>query len=257
MSSTLEALTMLPTESEIALDELLTSNDYELNISRVAYFAFGLNLAFIFHAFFNAFRVFKVKNLPFKLTIWGLSAGFFSTMLSYSAAYWSDEESSKILTTMDGTMYVQMVLATFILYTRRLKSLSPFPEANNYMRWIPYVIGLILIPDDVFYVTSAWIESESIYKGTKLMAAISGLAFLLFSLAIYSVLAKKMFGFLTVEKKKLGARLFAIIIGLVLLDIFVVCVNFINADLYNSIYSLSFIIKILACISFYDEDEWM
>ena len=252
---TSEAIATTTEDVILSFDEDTSLDLYTLTMSRIAYFALGLNIAIICHAYVTAFRVFKGQGLPFKLTMWGLTSAITSTLFSYGAAYWSEGNDSSTLTTFDGLVYVQMVIATFILYINRLKLLSTFPESDRYTKWIPYVVGFFLIPDDIIYVTSAWTTISDLVS--QIDGALVGIIIMISSITIYAVLLKKMFGFLTVDKKKVSLKLFSIVGFLTVLDIFVLVLNFANTDLYNSIYSLSFSIKISFVVDLYDSDSWM
>ena len=91
--------------TSIDLGTDLTEDDIiALGYSRLAYFALGLNIGLIAHGIVSSFRVFKQKrDKSFIICIWGLCAGFISTLLSYGSGYWAATEyDSKVLTTFDG-----------------------------------------------------------------------------------------------------------------------------------------------------------
>ena len=94
-------------DTSIDMGTDLTQDDITaLGYSRLAYFALGLNVGLIAHGIVSSLRIFKRKrDKSFLVCMWGLCAGFISTMLSYGSGYWAaTTEDSQILTTFDGNL---------------------------------------------------------------------------------------------------------------------------------------------------------
>ena len=151
-----------------------------------------------------------------------------------------------------------MFLATFLAYYLRLTSLSTYPQADKYLKAIPIIAILQVTCDDILYIYSAWApEDLNGASALQIDAAFSGCVVLFTFLTYYLVLLKKMFGFLTVSKKSLLIKVTAIVTVLFAIDIMLIVSNFADVGMYNAIYGLSFTIKLVCVIEFFDESSWM
>ena len=161
-----------------------------------------------------------------------------------------------------GLAYPQMVILTYFAYYIRLTSLSTFSAVDKFLKLIPIIAILQIIPDLILYIFSAWVSSEDPNYDSQQLAieteqAFAGVVFLITFLTYYAILLKKMFGFLTVSKKKVFAKVATIVSILTAVDILLIVSNFMNRELYNSVYSLSYTVKLVAVIELFDEDSWM
>ena len=147
-----------------------------------------------------------------------------------------------------------MFVMTYLAYYLRLTSLSTFSEVDKYIKFIPMIAFLELVPDVIIYIYGAWV---SIPKAAAADGAVSGCIVMLTFFCYYGILLKKMFGYLTISKKSVFLKVVAIVTLLLIVDVSLIALNFTDTKVYNSVYNFSFTVKLVALIELFDEDSWM
>ena len=190
----------------------------------IAYVCTGADIALTMISLFHCYRVFKVKSKALLFCLWGITAQLCSTIVTFTGGYFVPELGAE-LTTLDGCLYVQMVVATFFAYKERVVTLQKQPHLDKYARYIPYGIIVLMIPDVIGYILSAWEDklSEDMVKVSQdfsnVMFYIVQTVYLLANFALYYMLLNKMSKFLTVRKAKILMKVVMILVLLASLDI--------------------------------------
>eukprot|EP00834_Sanchytrium_tribonematis_P003982 NODE_175_length_14138_cov_1.015314.p8 type:complete len:215 gc:universal NODE_175_length_14138_cov_1.015314:5435-4791(-) len=187
----------------------------------VSYVCLGVNVALIAVSILQSFRVFrKEKTKGFLLILLSLLFQILSTIVTFTGGYW-DVENGATYTSVDACLYPFMVIFTYCAYTYRIVTLEKLPVLNKYAKAIPVAIVLLLIPDDISYVLSAWItDNESVNTFSFVTIIIDQIVFVICSFAIYYMLLAKMSRYLTVKKARILAKVIAIVCLLISLDVF-------------------------------------
>ena len=234
-------------------------DDYEA----VAYIITGADLAITIVSLLQCFRVFPTNSKGLKYCLWAIIAQFCSTLVTFTGGYWATDSGAE-LTTLDGFLYPQMVLATFLAYSERVVTLDKNPHLNKYAKMIPAAIFVLLIPDVISYILGAWVDTitdeeraASISAFSDAMLIIDQIVFIFCNFALYYMLLSKMSKFLTVRKIKILQKVIGVVTLLVTLDVLLAIFALVNLDMYNAGYNLNFSIKLACVLHFFDEKSWM
>ena len=228
----------------------------------VAYIITGVDVAITITSLLQVSRIFTKPTRAMKFCVWAIISQILSTVVTFFGGYLIPDAGS-VLTTVDGFLYPQMVLATFFAYAERVVTLEKLPHLNKYAMMLPFAIMIELIPDDISYIIQAWEDNMSeeqqsiisVYSNTMLY--IDQIIYVCFNFTLYYMILLKCSKYLTVRKIRILAKIIAVVFLLVTIDIVLAVCSQLSLDAYNCGFNLSFAIKMAFILHFYDEKTWM
>ena len=184
------------------------------------------------------------------LIISGLNCMLVSTLLSYSGIYWYPD-NNETLVLVDTFFYTQMVQYTLWSYYFRLKTIPKFNSYDKYIMTIPFIIGAFQIPEAIYYNLDA--RFDGYRPQMDLTASLCGIAIILSEFGMYFLLVKKLLVFLEARNTAWIIKITATLIVLIILDFTEIIFLFVDDELSNVFYSLSFNVRLNAVILFFGD----
>eukprot|EP00835_Amoeboradix_gromovi_P006264 NODE_706_length_4978_cov_0.203730.p1 type:complete len:322 gc:universal NODE_706_length_4978_cov_0.203730:2532-3497(+) len=221
------------------------------SVDQFAFAVLGINVLLFFIGILKSFFTFKNKStVPYLTILCGLCCTITSTMLSFGAAYW-DPDHAPTFVLLDTFFYTQMVQYTLWAYYYRLKTLPKFNQYDNYIFFIPFVVGIFQVPEAVYYNLASRNDEYEFIMGVT--GTLSGMAIIFCEFIMYFVLIKKLLAFIQTENGMWLAKVTITLMILVLLDLSEIVFYFVDSRASSIFYSLSFNVRLNAVILFFGD----